>query len=156
MGSNDNYALWRDRRRGTGRPALISRFEIDSQDCFPPTRYRDRAIFHTSLISQPVPCHCTQSPTTMRSLISPATPKNATQRDVETAGAAVPDPTAHTDLNTGAVVGRKTKEERLFVARLDIFLLVYGCCSQVGEAFAIAFERIPRVVALTDAPLSFR
>lgn len=68
----------------------------------------------------------------MRSLISPAVPRNHTHEEADATGAAVPDPTAHTDLNTGAVIHRKSKEERMFVARLDVFLLVYGCCSQVS------------------------
>jgi len=68
----------------------------------------------------------------MRSLISPAVPKHHTSEEADATGAAVPDPTAHTDLNTGAVISVKSKAERKFVARLDVFLLLYGCCSQVG------------------------
>ncbi|ODN96234.1 hypothetical protein I350_08233 [Cryptococcus amylolentus CBS 6273] len=41
------------------------------------------------------------------------------------------DPTAHLDPHTGAVVEKKTKEERWLVARLDAILLVYLCISQV-------------------------
>ncbi|KAK6905288.1 hypothetical protein I203_106110 [Kwoniella mangroviensis CBS 8507] len=44
--------------------------------------------------------------------------------------AAVVDPSAHIDPQTGAVIEKKTKKERLFVARLDAVLLVYCCISQ--------------------------
>ncbi|WVF65973.1 hypothetical protein IAT40_000711 [Kwoniella sp. CBS 6097] len=44
---------------------------------------------------------------------------------------AVIDPSAHIDPQTGAVIEKKSKRERLFVARLDAILLVYCCISQV-------------------------
>jgi hypothetical protein len=44
---------------------------------------------------------------------------------------AVVDPSASIDPQTGAVIEKKTKTERLFVARLDAVLLVYCCVSQV-------------------------
>ncbi|OCF36344.1 hypothetical protein I316_02219 [Kwoniella heveanensis BCC8398] len=44
---------------------------------------------------------------------------------------AVIDPSAHIDPQTGAIIEKKSKRERLFVARLDAILLVYCCISQV-------------------------
>lgn len=44
---------------------------------------------------------------------------------------AIIDPSASLDMQTGAVIGKKTAEERRFVARLDAILLVYTCISQV-------------------------
>lgn len=41
------------------------------------------------------------------------------------------DPSAEIDLQTGAIITKKTSEERRFVARLDAILLVYTCVSQV-------------------------
>ncbi|ODN96233.1 hypothetical protein I350_08232 [Cryptococcus amylolentus CBS 6273] len=41
------------------------------------------------------------------------------------------DPTAHVDPQTGAVIEKKTKAERWFVARLDAVLLLYVCISQI-------------------------
>ncbi len=41
------------------------------------------------------------------------------------------DPNARVDLTTGAVFGKKSKAERLFVARLDFILLPFLCISQV-------------------------
>ena len=41
------------------------------------------------------------------------------------------DPSANVDPNSGVVVEKKSKKERLFVARLDAILLLYGCISQV-------------------------
>nr|XP_019048799.1 hypothetical protein I302_02574 [Kwoniella bestiolae CBS 10118]OCF27729.1 hypothetical protein I302_02574 [Kwoniella bestiolae CBS 10118] len=46
--------------------------------------------------------------------------------------AAVIDPSAHIDPQTGAIIEKKTKKERLFVARLDAILLVYCCISQAA------------------------
>nr|XP_018266752.1 uncharacterized protein I303_00728 [Kwoniella dejecticola CBS 10117]OBR88910.1 hypothetical protein I303_00728 [Kwoniella dejecticola CBS 10117] len=56
-------------------------------------------------------------------------PKNAPVNPDE--AAAVIDPTAHVDLHTGAVIEKKSKKERLFIARLDAILLVYLMISQV-------------------------
>jgi nicotinate-nucleotide pyrophosphorylase len=47
------------------------------------------------------------------------------------AGLTEPIPGATTDAQTGAVIEKKSKEERWFVARLDGVLLLYGCISQV-------------------------
>lgn len=41
------------------------------------------------------------------------------------------DPSASIDPQTGAVIAKKTPEERWFVARLDAILLIYTCVSQV-------------------------
>ncbi|WWC85869.1 uncharacterized protein L201_000736 [Kwoniella dendrophila CBS 6074] len=49
----------------------------------------------------------------------------------ETEAIAVIDPSAHIDPQTGAVIEKKTKRERLFVAKLDAILLVFVCLSQV-------------------------
>ena len=46
-------------------------------------------------------------------------------------GLTEPIPGATTDAQTGAVIEKKSKEERWFVARLDGVLLLYGCISQV-------------------------
>ncbi|WVR03557.1 hypothetical protein IAU60_000549 [Kwoniella sp. DSM 27419] len=56
-------------------------------------------------------------------------PKTNEVQEVEEA--AVIDPSAHVDPSTGAVIEKKTKRERLFVARLDAVLLVFCCISQV-------------------------
>ncbi|WWD22558.1 hypothetical protein CI109_107051 [Kwoniella shandongensis] len=44
---------------------------------------------------------------------------------------AVIDPSMYVDPQTGAVIEKKTKSERWFVARLDAILLVFVCISQV-------------------------
>ena len=41
------------------------------------------------------------------------------------------DPTGRVDPQSGQTVEKKSKAERLFVARLDAILLLYGCISQV-------------------------
>jgi hypothetical protein len=46
-------------------------------------------------------------------------------------GLTQPIPGSTTDAQTGAVIEKKSKEERWFVARLDGVLLLYGCISQV-------------------------
>jgi hypothetical protein len=65
----------------------------------------------------------------MPSVFSPFKPKGVSPNEEE--GLAVPDPSASTDPQTGALIEKKTKEEKWFVARLDAFLLFYGCVSQV-------------------------
>ncbi|WRT63778.1 uncharacterized protein IL334_000703 [Kwoniella shivajii] len=50
---------------------------------------------------------------------------------IEPEDIAIIDPSAHIDPQTGAVIEKKTKAERLFVLRLDAILLVYVCISQV-------------------------
>lgn len=65
----------------------------------------------------------------MPSVFSPFKPKGVSPSEEE--GLAVPDPSASTDPQTGAHIEKKTKEEKWFVARLDAFLLFYGCVSQV-------------------------
>ena len=47
------------------------------------------------------------------------------------AGLTEPIPGATLDAQTGAIIDKKSKEERWFVARLDGVLLLYGCISQV-------------------------
>jgi len=42
-----------------------------------------------------------------------------------------PIPGVTTDSQTGAIIAKKSQEERWFVARLDGVLLLYGCVSQV-------------------------
>jgi hypothetical protein len=49
----------------------------------------------------------------------------------EAVAVAVVDPSARVDPQTGAVIESKSREERLFVMRLDAVLLVYSCVSQV-------------------------
>ncbi|KAK4688214.1 MFS transporter, ACS family, pantothenate transporter, partial [Tremellales sp. Uapishka_1] len=44
---------------------------------------------------------------------------------------AIIDPSASIDPQTGYVIEKKSKEERKFVARLDVFLLIFVCISQV-------------------------
>jgi hypothetical protein len=68
-------------------------------------------------------------PTIMLSLKSPFKSREILPQ-VE-AGLAEPIPGATTDAQTGAVIDKKSKEERWFVARLDGVLLLYGCISQV-------------------------
>jgi hypothetical protein len=46
-------------------------------------------------------------------------------------GLTEPIPGGTIDAQTGAVIEKKSKEERWFVARLDAVLLLYGCISQV-------------------------
>lgn len=65
----------------------------------------------------------------MPSVFSPFKPKGVSPQREE--GLAIPDPSASTDPQTGALIEKKSKEERWFVARLDAILLVYGCISQV-------------------------
>lgn len=57
--------------------------------------------------------------------------QNDTEVTEEAADVAVIDPSATVDPQTGAVIHKKSREERLFVARLDVFLLLYACISQV-------------------------
>lgn len=52
------------------------------------------------------------------------------KRDAEKADGL--EPCEGIDPQTGAVVTAKTDEERRFVRRLDMFLLTYGCISQVS------------------------
>ena len=47
------------------------------------------------------------------------------------AGLTEPIPGATLDAQTGAIIDKKSTEERWFVARLDGVLLLYGCISQV-------------------------
>jgi hypothetical protein len=68
-------------------------------------------------------------PTIMLSLKSPFKSREILPQ-VE-AGLTEPIPGATTDAQTGAVIDKKSKEERWFVARLDGVLLLYGCISQV-------------------------
>ena len=57
-----------------------------------------------------------------------AGPHGHTEEPLKTAAI---DPSATVDLQTGAVIGKKSAAERRFVARLDAVLLVYTCVSQV-------------------------
>ena len=41
------------------------------------------------------------------------------------------NPAQYVDDNSGAVIERKTRAERLFVLRLDLILLFYCCFSQI-------------------------
>jgi hypothetical protein len=68
-------------------------------------------------------------PTIMLSIKSPFKSREVLPQ-VE-AGLTEPIPGAITDAQTGAVIDKKSKEERWFVARLDGVLLLYGCISQV-------------------------
>lgn len=56
-------------------------------------------------------------------------PRHASKCDPE--AVAVIDPTASVDPQTGAIIEKKSVEERKLVARLDAILLLYGCISQV-------------------------
>lgn len=56
-------------------------------------------------------------------------PKGHSIHEPETV--AIIDPSASIDPQTGAIIEKKSKTERLFVARLDAILLVYCCISQV-------------------------
>lgn len=62
-------------------------------------------------------------------VIVPAAPKYHLADEPETVP--IIDPSATIDPQTGAIIEKKTKTERLFVARLDAVLLVYCCVSQV-------------------------
>lgn len=53
------------------------------------------------------------------------------------------DPNAQVDLTTGAVFGKKSKAERLFVARLDFILLPYLCISQIIKFLDQQSESVP-------------
>lgn len=65
----------------------------------------------------------------MKSTMFGFLPRHASKADPE--AVAVIDPTASVDPQTGAVIEKKSMEERKFVARLDAILLLYGCISQV-------------------------
>jgi hypothetical protein len=68
-------------------------------------------------------------PITMLSFQSPF--KSRTPLPKVEEGLTEPIPGATTDAQTGAVIEKKSQEERWFVARLDGVLLLYGCISQI-------------------------
>jgi hypothetical protein len=51
--------------------------------------------------------------------------------DVDLKAGLAPPPGATIDPQTGAVIAQKTQEERRYVFRLDMILLVYACGSQI-------------------------
>jgi hypothetical protein len=63
--------------------------------------------------------------------ITVADSKHRHTHEPETVPIEVVDPSSTIDPQTGAVIEKKDKTERLFVARLDAILLVYCCVSQV-------------------------
>lgn len=58
-------------------------------------------------------------------------PHNDDDMDIDEKAAAEVDPSSTIDPQTGAVIAAKTREERKFVLRLDLILLVYSCGSQI-------------------------
>lgn len=55
----------------------------------------------------------------------------AEDADVDLKANLAPPPGATIDPQTGAVIAKKTAEERWYVFRLDMILLIYACGSQV-------------------------
>ena len=56
---------------------------------------------------------------------------DADDGDVDLKAALATPPGATIDPQTSAVIAEKTKEERWFVFRLDMILLIYACGSQI-------------------------
>ncbi|WWC66633.1 uncharacterized protein I206_100536 [Kwoniella pini CBS 10737] len=97
------------------------------------TRLKDSSSSSTTLRSETSPLldnsTIRKGKFNMVSMMLGFKPKNTPINNDE--AAAVIDPTAHVDLHTGAVVEKKSKRERLFIARLDSILLVYLMISQI-------------------------